>query len=61
MAHPANKNAVARTTWSWGTDILGTEMMYGEAESGVNIVSRENFQQALNEELLEEIPVTPTV
>lgn len=47
-------------TWSWGTNIEGIEMMYGQNESGVNIVSREDFQQVLNAELLETVPITPT-
>lgn len=47
-------------TWSWGTNIYGSEMMVGQEEQGVNIVSRENFNQANNEGLLVPIPITPT-
>lgn len=47
-------------TWSWGSDILGVAMMHGEEEQGVNLVSRKDFQQALNDERLQVVPVTPT-
>lgn len=47
-------------TWSWGSDITGLEMMYGQNEQGVNIVSRQDFQSALNAEQLQVVPVTPS-
>lgn len=40
-------------SWSWGFNILGTEMDYGDKISGVNIIPRSTLNQILNDEAAE--------
>ena len=47
-------------TWSWGTNLLGTEMMSAQKESGTNIITRRTFNQIAAADAMVPVEIRPT-
>lgn len=50
-------NKIMIPCWSWGTNILGTEMSTGQQVIGVNLIDRDNFQKTVNQGAAVPIPI----
>ena len=48
-------------TWSWGSDILGTEINYGYKTVGVNLFDKNVFQKCLSQEGCVPVAIEPTI
>lgn len=48
-------------TWSWGTNILGTEINYGYKTVGVNLFDKDVFQKCLSQEGCVPVEIQPII